>query len=149
MSIVSYRLPGSRQALTGKQEAVSEPAGGSQVAMKRIFIISSYAMFGRGLNNLLNQESNIEIVGQETGIEQASDQITTLQPDVVIFDSDDPARASTPVLLYRILKEHGGIQVIGLSLQNNKFRVYGVREGIVHEVADLLKAIFHEPSSPI
>jgi DNA-binding NarL/FixJ family response regulator len=115
--------------------------------MKRIFIISNYPLFGRGLQNLLNQQNNIEVVGQETCIERVNDQIKMLHPDIVIFDSDEPMQASTPGLLYRIMKEHSGIKIVGLSLQDNKFRVYGAVHGVVHEVADFLKIIFQEPSS--
>lgn len=98
-------------------------------------------MFGRGLESLLGQERNIEIVGQQADVEQAIAQIKQLQPDVVILDSDDPSHSLTPVLLYRILKQHSGVKVVGLSLQNNRFYVYGAMQGVVNDVADLLKAI--------
>lgn len=117
--------------------------------MKRIFIISGYAMFGRGLESLLKQEdSELEIVGQESDVERAIEQIKELKPDTVILDSDDPPYDSMPAVLRRILKDNLGIRIIGLSLQNNRLYVYVATQWVVNSVGDLLNAIFDDtPSS--
>ena len=110
--------------------------------MRRIFIISHHPLFGHGLQSLLNKQRNIEIVGQATTVDPVSDEITLLQPDVIIFDDDEPAQISTLILLYQILKEHAGIKIVGLSLQNNRFWVYEATHGVAYDVTDLLEVIF-------
>ena len=55
--------------------------------MHKVFIISQNLMFGYGLKSLLNKESNINIIGQESDTLRAHQQIKKLQPDTVIIDT--------------------------------------------------------------
>jgi DNA-binding NarL/FixJ family response regulator len=93
-------------------------------------------MFGRGLESLLRQEANFDIIGQETDLELALDQIRDLQPDVVILDSDSAVPQVTP-----ILRASPGVKVIGLSLQNNDLYVYQARQWIARGTEDHVSAI--------
>ena len=102
----------------------------------RVFVISSRLMFGHGLESLLRQETNFDIVGQETNIDQAIKQMKDLQPNVVILDSENAVSRVTP-----ILHASPGVKVISLSLQNNDLYVYQVKQWIVRETEDLVEAI--------
>jgi DNA-binding NarL/FixJ family response regulator len=97
-------------------------------------------MFGHGLESLLRQETQFEIVGQEAEIDQAIDRFVELDPDVVIFDSDDVPNNSTPTVL-RILKEKPDVKVVGLNLHQNTVYVYEAKQWLVKEVKDLVLAI--------
>lgn len=110
--------------------------------MKRIFIYSSHALLARGIEVLLRQGSNLEIVGTETDLDCAMERITTLQPDLVIVDAgdSDPGRA---LLVTRILKGLGPC-VVGLNLQDNSICIYHGECRIVREVADFIRAIESE-----
>jgi DNA-binding NarL/FixJ family response regulator len=108
--------------------------------MIEVFIISNHLMFGRGLESLLRQEAKLVIVGQETGINEAVEQLKELQPDVVILDSDDPPANLTPQLM-NVLRASPGVKVIGLSLQTNNLYTYQAKQWIVKGVADLMEAI--------
>ena len=108
--------------------------------MKRIFILSSHPLFGRGVESLLRQETGLEIVGRETDVDKAIERIEELQPDVVIVDSADPAGDSTLVALH-ILREGVGTKVIGLNLQDNTIGIYRGEQRVVKGVKDLVEAI--------
>lgn len=104
--------------------------------VNRIFIISGHLLFSYGLESLLCEETNLEIIGQEKDMEQAIDQIKRLQPDVVVLDSDNALSQITP-----ILHASPGVKVISLSLQNNDLYVYQAKQWVARETEDLLEAI--------
>jgi DNA-binding NarL/FixJ family response regulator len=64
--------------------------------MKRIFILSSYPLFGQGVESLLRQETGLEIVGRETDVDKAMERIKELRPDGVIIDSCDMSTDRLP-----------------------------------------------------
>jgi len=111
--------------------------------MKQIYIVSNHAMFGRGLESLLREEENVNIVGQETNIKRAIERIKTIRPDVVILDTDSPASEVMP-----ILREIPGVKVVGLSLQNNQLHVYQAQQRVATGVQDLLDAVKGDTSDP-
>lgn len=108
--------------------------------MKRVFIISPYPLFGRGIESLLRQETQIDIISQETDIVQAVQQIKELEPDVVILDTSSPASDLIPVVM-QILEINSEIKVIGLSLRDNNLYIYRARQYMVESVKDLVAAI--------
>ena len=105
--------------------------------MKRVLILSSHPLFGRGVESLLRKETRLDIVGWEADIDKAVERIRELQPDVVILDSGDP----TPEVL-RILREGLGTKVIGLNLQDSTMCVYRGEQRVVKRIEDLVEAIF-------
>jgi DNA-binding NarL/FixJ family response regulator len=106
------------------------------VTKTRIFVISDHLMFGQGLESLLRQEAELDIIGQETDFSQAIERIKELQPDVVILDSDDAAPK-----VASILGASSGVKIISLSLQDNNLYVYQARQRVTKDVIDLLEAI--------
>jgi DNA-binding NarL/FixJ family response regulator len=113
--------------------------------MRRVFILSCHPLFGQGVESLLRQEARLEIVGQETDVEQAVERIKEIRPDVVILDCAEPARDPTPVVMH-LLREGLGSKVIGLNLHDNTLYIYPGEQRLVKEVKDLVEAI--EPPSP-
>ncbi len=105
--------------------------------MKRVLILSSHPLFGRGVESLLRKETRLDIVGWEADIDKAVERIRELQPDVVILDSGDP----TPEVL-RILREGVGTKVIGLNLQDSTMCIYRGEQRVVKRIEDLVEAIF-------
>lgn len=108
--------------------------------MKEIFIISNHAMFSYGLESLLRQKPDFEIVGQSEKLNAAIDQIKALAPDVVILDTDGPPSGRSKDIV-RILESVPGVKIVGLSLQNNNIHIYQTRRWIASGVEDLLEAI--------
>ena len=108
--------------------------------MTRVFILSCHPLLGQGIESLLCQETELEIVGQETDADRAIERIQELGPDVVLVDNDAPALDLKPIIM-RILKERSGITVVGLSLQDNTIRIYHGKHRLIQEVEDLVQAI--------
>jgi DNA-binding NarL/FixJ family response regulator len=108
--------------------------------MKRIFLLSSHPLFGQGVESLLRQETEFDIVGLETDIDRAVARIKRLRPDAVVVDSNetipDPA-----LVVMRILREGLETRVIGVNLWDNIVCVYQGQQRIVKEVQDLVQAI--------
>jgi DNA-binding NarL/FixJ family response regulator len=97
-------------------------------------------MFGRGLESLLRQENDLELVGQESDEKKAFEQIKALQPHVVIWDSYEAPDGSVSVI-DRILKENPGIRVVGLSLHDNNLYVYHLTQRVVKGFEEFVEAI--------
>ena len=107
---------------------------------RRIFIISIHAMFGHGLKKLLTQEPDVEVIGHATNIDHALEQLKSLQPDVIILESDNTP-SSPSVVLPRLLKEHLGTTVVLLNLHNNQLSIYLTAQWLAKNTDDLIKAI--------
>lgn len=105
----------------------------------RIFILSSYLMFAQGLESLLSQNAQLQIVGQETEIDRAIEQIKSLQPDVVILDSSGFSQEGPEMVSLFQAKED--IKMIGLSLHDNNLYIYQATQRSLQSVDDLLAAI--------
>jgi DNA-binding NarL/FixJ family response regulator len=108
--------------------------------MTSVFIISTHAIFGQGLENLLSQETVVDIVGQETDVTEGIKQIKVLQPDVVIIDTNGPPETSAATVM-RILVEVPNIKVISLSLHHNDFYIFRALLGVATSPRDLAKAV--------
>jgi DNA-binding NarL/FixJ family response regulator len=100
-------------------------------------------MFGRGIESLLRQQIDSDIVGQESDFEKGMVHIQQLQPDVVVLidpvGADDSDRATMC-----ILRENPHTKVIDLSLQGNNLRIYRVRQRLVKDLADLSAVIIDD-----
>lgn len=103
-------------------------------------------MFGRGLEILLQNHTDIDVLGQESDIDKAIEQINEAKPDVVILDGDDPLNEAMSTIL-TILKAQLIPKVIGLNLQDNNLYIYEARRWVTKGVDDLVTAIQDSPDS--
>ncbi len=106
----------------------------------RVFIISDSLLFVRGLKSLLSHEPRLEIIGEETSIDRAIEQIEVFVPDVIIWSDSGRMSISAPEEMH-LLKAKPGIKVIGLSLTNNDLFIYRSTQRHVKSVEDLVEAI--------
>jgi DNA-binding NarL/FixJ family response regulator len=116
--------------------------------MKRVFMISSYSLFGEGVEALLRQECGIECVGREADVDLAMARIKELCPDVVVVDNGCPARDAAAIVT-RIFQEQAETRVVGLNLQDNTICIYHGEQRTVHGIEDLKKAIGNESSGQL
>jgi chemotaxis response regulator CheB len=111
--------------------------------MTNVFIISKNLMFGDGLRSLLSQAARVKIVGQETNIDRAIEQVKKIQPDVIILDSDDAVHVIT-LMLRRVLRPQSSIKVIGLNLNSNDLFTYQTTYRVARRAEDLVELIQNE-----
>jgi DNA-binding NarL/FixJ family response regulator len=110
-------------------------------AVARVFILTSHSLFYVGVERLLRRETALDVVvGRETDVGEAVGRIKELQPDVVIVDSDHLAPDFAAELM-GILRDVGGIKIIGLSLQDNSICIYRGEKRVVEATEDLVEAI--------
>lgn len=108
--------------------------------LKRVLMLGGNPLFLEGVENLICQAIQVEIVGRETSFERVSGQLEALQPDVIIVDGTDPGCDPQDVvsLVFRLgLKS----KVISMNLKDNQLRIYRAEQKIADEVADLVDAI--------
>ena len=118
----------------------TETDGRGIESVKRIFILSRRSLFHQGIETLLSQESEIEIVGHETEPNAVVECIQTFNPDVVLLNLDDPEPdLSSPVLC--VLRDMSEIRIVGLSLKENKICIFQGENKQVHQLDDLFNAI--------
>jgi DNA-binding NarL/FixJ family response regulator len=108
--------------------------------LKRVFILSRHSLFGQGIETLLSQQAELDIVSRETDLSAAVECIRTSRPDVVIVDCDNPEPDLSSAVMC-ILQERLGVCVIGLSLRDNRISIYRGEDREVRQVEDLLAAI--------
>jgi DNA-binding NarL/FixJ family response regulator len=117
--------------------------------MKRVFMLSSQPLFSRGLEKLLGQQPDLEIIGREADASQALTCIQALKPDVVILDSKDWASTPSEVVA-AVLKAAPHARLISLNLENDQIIVYHGERRTARNVDDLCAAISEElPKSAI
>lgn len=109
-----------------------------------VFVISNQSLFRSGLDSILRQETRYEILGQAEDVEQASEQIKKLQPDVIIIDDTFPTKETSSQAM-QLLQLMPGAKVIGLNLRDNQLYIYRSAQVLVKTVKDLLEAM--EPNS--
>ncbi|NLE77921.1 MAG: response regulator transcription factor [Chloroflexi bacterium] len=113
--------------------------------MIRIFIVTSHPLFGEGVERLLRQKVEVNIVGRASTVEGALQSLGALRPDVVIWESECPACRLTPAVS-SILQEGAVSRVIALNLQNNTMCIYSGERKEVTGTEDLFEAM--EPVRP-
>lgn len=110
--------------------------------MKRwqIFILYSHALFARGVEKMLESKRGLQVVGMEADREKAIHAIGSLQPDVVILDSDERGLESLAVAR-EIMERSPHTRVIALTVRDNRMHLYQTKESVASDVQDLLRAI--------
>lgn len=112
--------------------------------MTTVFIVSEYSMFGHGLNSLLSEVEELNVVGQEKDLEQATIRIKSLQPDVVILFGNGSEKINTSII--NLLKSKSDMQVIGVSVEDNTCYTYRAEQWKTRNVSDLVRVIKRDPS---
>ncbi|HWQ84970.1 MAG TPA: hypothetical protein VN363_10410 [Anaerolineales bacterium] len=113
------------------------PRGGNMV---RVFVLSKNSLFGAGIESLLGQVAQLDIVTPPEDMASLEERIQECQPDVIIVNCDDPKDELTSAILCA-LHERLDIRVIGLSLRDNNLFVYRGEQKQIVQVDDLLHAI--------
>ncbi len=112
--------------------------------MKSVYVISTYLMFGRGLQQLLEEKDhNLEIVGQEKDLDKAVEQVIKLQPDIIILYSHNPLKTGAS-LAQRLLEEGAGVYLISMSVNDNTLYTCQINQKHVRGINDLVETIQHD-----
>ncbi len=67
------------------ESPTSEPAGAGPTRI-RVFLLDDHEIVRRGVRELLEQEDDLEVVGEAGSVAEALDRIPALAPDVAVLD---------------------------------------------------------------
>lgn len=111
-----------------------------ETAPKRVFVLSHNPLFRKGIESLLRQEADLEVLPHTLTPTGDLGSLDMLQPDVVIVDDGDPE--GMPVLtLVHLLHQQTDIRVIGVNLIDNTLWIYQGEQRSVNDMNDLMDAI--------
>ncbi len=116
----------------------------------RVLIVDDHALFRRGLELVLSQEEDIDVVGEATDGVEAVERATELVPDVVLMDVRMP-RASGIEAARAIRDRFPATKVIMLTVSDDERDLYEsvlagangylLKEVSIEEVADAVRAV--------
>jgi PAS domain S-box-containing protein len=103
------------------------PAISAEREKVTILLVDDHAVMREGLSRLLSQEADFEVIGQAENGQEAVEQATTLQPDVICMDISMPIMGGIEAT--RIIhRAHPSIRIIGLSLYTEDERAKAMIE---------------------
>jgi len=108
--------------------------------MKRVLLVASGKLFGRGVENLLRQQPGLEVWGCEADISRVTERVKALQPDVVIIERRKPSTDDGHTLRCMLLACEQ-LKVIELDPQDDTIWIHSSRQQVFKQVQDLVKAI--------
>jgi DNA-binding NarL/FixJ family response regulator len=111
--------------------------------MKRVFMLSSQLLLSEGVEDLLREQSKLEIVGKEMDLTKAIQKIHRLQPDVVFVDSKDLESMPSSTIA-RILKVAPCAKVIAINLLDDQILILRGEQRAARSVEDLMQVIEDE-----
>ncbi|MBI4259975.1 MAG: response regulator transcription factor [Actinobacteria bacterium] len=117
----------------------------------RVLIVDDHALFRRGLQMVLEQEDDIEVVGEAADGAEAVTQAQDLMPDVVLMDVRMPKRSGIEATeQIRDLLPHAKILMLTISDEETDLYEaikagasgYLLKEISIEEVADAIRSVW-------
>ncbi len=109
----------------------------------RIYIIASHPLFAQGVSSLLEAQPDIQVVGLSEYSPGVVRDVETLQPDVVIIDSEQSARGQ---IIGALLGRIPALKLVGLSLDEDSISITYLQQKTGAAVEDLVTAVRSLPS---
>ena len=125
----------------------------------KVIIVDDHALFRRGLEMVLENEKDIEVVGEATDGQQAVDKTSELMPDVVLMDVRMPRRSGIEAT-QRIKELMPHVKIVVLTNSDEEADLYEaikagasgylLKEISSEEVADAIRSVVqgHSRISP-
>ena len=108
--------------------------------MSRLIIFCNRASLAQDLNDLLEQDLAVDVVGWEKDLEEAIRRIHQIRPEVVIVAIDDedwqPSREVS-----RILEEDLQVSVVTMNLPSKTICIYRAHESMADSLEELLEVV--------
>lgn len=108
--------------------------------MLKTFILYNHPLFARGLERLLEQVGDVQVMGVAAKSEEAFTQIRASKPDVVILEAERGG-SEAEMFLSRLLREQRRAGVVGLNLDDNTCTAYSGCRCTANSAEDLVKCV--------
>jgi len=113
----------------------------------RVFILSGTFLFARGLEHLLKEDAEVEVVGVGMGGRRALAEIRVLKPDVIIVEAGK-GMPEPCWLVSRLLREQPQARVVRVSLEDNTATLYTGRRFVMAGPQDLVRILLADFTRP-
>ncbi|HEX2090166.1 MAG TPA: response regulator transcription factor [Actinomycetota bacterium] len=132
-------------------EATETPKPASPDQALRILIVDDHALFRRGLQMVLKQEPDIDVVGEAGDGHEAVDKAQELMPDVILMDVRMPRRSGIEATQQiKDLLPH--VKILMLTISDEEADLYDaikagasgylLKEISIDEVADAIRSVW-------
>jgi DNA-binding NarL/FixJ family response regulator len=117
----------------------------------RVLVVDDHALFRRGLQTILEQEADLELVGEASDGAEAVDKAQELMPDVVLMDVRMPKRSGIEATTQiKDLLPH--VKILMLTISDEEADLYDaikagasgylLKEIPIEEVADAIRSVW-------
>ncbi len=117
----------------------------------RVLVVDDHALFRRGLQMVLEQEPDLELVGEASDGSEAVDKAQTLMPDVILMDVRMPKRSGIEAAgQIKDLLPH--VKILMLTISDEEADLYEaikagasgylLKEIPIEEVADAIRSVW-------
>ena len=108
--------------------------------MLRVLIVENQLLLGAGLQTLLSDQTDLDVIGISPGNQfELVQAIRRIQPDVVFLDKDSYLTDATDLLAF--LENFPKLRVIVASANHDVVHIYNKRETQFFQAADLFGII--------
>jgi DNA-binding NarL/FixJ family response regulator len=132
-------------------EATTEKANTDVEQGLRVLIVDDHALFRRGLQMVLKQETDIDVVGEAGDGHEAVDKAQELMPDVILMDVRMPRRSGIEATQQiKDLLPH--VKILMLTISDEEADLYDaikagasgylLKEISIDEVADAIRSVW-------
>jgi DNA-binding NarL/FixJ family response regulator len=121
----------------------------------RVLIVDDHALFRRGLQMVLKQEQDIEVVGEAGDGHEATDKAQELMPDVILMDVRMPRRSGIEAT-QQIKELLPHVKILMLTISDEEADLYDaikagasgylLKEISIDEVADAIRSVWQGQS---
>jgi DNA-binding NarL/FixJ family response regulator len=108
--------------------------------MKRVLLLTSGTLFGRGVENLLRQQPGLEIWVCEADESRAIESVKALKPDVVITVNRIPP-TNPKNTLRSMLQACEKLKIIELDQEDENICIYSSQQQLIKQIQDLVEVI--------
>jgi DNA-binding NarL/FixJ family response regulator len=131
-------------------QPTTEPSGGLVVEPIRVLVVDDHALFRRGLQMVLEQEPDIEVVGEASDGSEAVETAAETLPDIVLMDVRMPKRGGIDACT-AIHDVAPSTKIIMLTISDEEADLYDaikagamgylLKEISIEEVASAIRAV--------
>ncbi len=117
----------------------------------RVLVVDDHALFRRGLQMVLEQERDLELVGEASDGNEAVEKALALMPDVILMDVRMPKRSGIEATAH-IKDELPHVKILMLTISDEEADLYEaikagasgylLKEIPIEEVADAIRSVW-------
>lgn len=119
--------------------------------MIKVLLVDDHSLVRQGLVKILNEEGDMDVVGEANGYQQVFSYMKTLKPDIILLDISMPGKDGLE-LLKELKHNYPQVKVLMLSMHpEDRFAVRAIKAGAVgyltkesaaNELVDAIRTVY-------